>query len=158
MAKSGPKTRPVRDRIMASVVVDVDTGCWNWQKSRNELGYGRIGIGSRTDGTRGVGHAHRVSYETFVGPIPEGLHIDHLCRNPSCVNPEHLEPVTVWVNVIERGQGPVARQSRQTHCKRGHPFDEENTYHNRGKRYCRACVRNANRERYQRQKALTAEG
>ena len=83
--------------------------------------------------------AHRVSYQLVVGEIPEGLTLDHLCRNPSCVNPDHLEPVTTKENIL-RGVSKIAQQARQTHCKRGHPFDEENTMIVRGSaRQCRAC-------------------
>jgi hypothetical protein len=83
--------------------------------------------------------AHRVSYERYVGPIPEGAHLDHLCRNRACVNPEHLEPVSVQTNIL-RGVSPSAVNAAKTECLRGHPFDDENTYVcPAGKRRCRAC-------------------
>lgn len=89
----------------------------------------------------GSKRAHRVSYETFVGPIPAGLTLDHLCRNTLCINPAHLEPVTIKENVL-RGDGPTARNARKTHCDRGHAFDETNTGPNaNGGRSCRACKR-----------------
>jgi HNH endonuclease len=87
--------------------------------------------------------AHRVSYEQFVGPIPSGLEIDHLCRNRSCTNPEHLEAVSHAVN-MSRSAAAVA-----TSCRSGHEYTEANTIHQtigNGKRRCRACF-NARRRR-----------
>jgi len=136
--KYGRTPIPVRERILANIVV-TESGCWEWQNFRDN-GYGRIWVGSRTDGSRRLTSSHRVAYEEFVGPIPDGMVIDHLCRNPPCCNPEHLEPVTQQVNVAVRGRGPVARQLRQTHCKRDHEFTPENTYMNKGKRYCVECM------------------
>ncbi len=90
--------------------------------------------------------AHRFAYELLVGPIPDGLVIDHLCRVRHCVNPAHMEPVTRWENTL-RGGSFSAVAARQTHCVNGHPFDEENTHvDRRGFRRCRAC----NRERLRR--------
>jgi hypothetical protein len=136
----GRKPRPISERIAESIAVDAGSGCWVWQKAVSADGYGRISVGSRADGTRANGYAHRVSYELTRGPIPNGLHLDHLCRNPPCVNPDHLEPVSTRENTIARGVGPVAQQSRQTHCKRGHEFTDANTYRNGGKRFCRQCM------------------
>lgn len=81
---------------------------------------------------------HRIAYELAVGPIPVGLVIDHLCRNHSCINPEHLEPVTNVENVM-RGESAWARNARKTHCKRGHEFTDENTIRRNGTRSCRQC-------------------
>lgn len=128
---------PVGERIRASVTID-ERGCWVWQKSTLAGGYGQIWVGSRTDGTRRRQVAHRASYEAFVGPVPDGLFLDHLCRNRACVNPDHLEPVSTQTN-IRRGVAPPAINAAKTHCKRGHEFTLENTYMNQGKRYCRQC-------------------
>ncbi len=122
------------DVILSRGVRDPETECWEWAGTRFR-GYGMIGV-------RGLENrrAHRVSYETFVGPIPDGLTIDHLCRNRGCVNPAHLEPVTNKVNVL-RGVGPTAVNARKTHCCRGHEFTPENTLLSSGRRYCRACIK-----------------
>jgi hypothetical protein len=91
--------------------------------------------------------AHRFSYEAYVGPIGAGLHIDHLCRVRSCVNPKHLEPVTQRVNTL-RGEGRAALQLRVTHCPRGHEYTPDNIYLWRGHRACRTCVLARGRRRY----------
>lgn len=106
--------------------------CWEFQ------GYRRTGYGSFHANGRTV-TAHRFSHSLAGGTIPDGMELDHLCRNPPCVNPAHLEVVTPQTNVL-RGTSPIADQSKRTHCPKGHPYDEANTYHARGRRYCRACL------------------
>ena len=109
--------------------------CWLWTGSKDTPGYGRVQIDKKQV------CAHRMAYELCVGPIPDGLELDHLCRVPLCVNPEHLEPVTRRENLL-RGNTVPARRAAQTHCLRGHAFDEANTYVDaRGRRGCRACGR-----------------
>lgn len=110
-----------------------ENGCWIWGATVDKTtGYGQITIDYK------VYKAHRVSYEAFVGPIPKGLHIDHLCRVRSCVNPAHLEPVTPLVNVR---RSPIAHGS-ETHCPQRHAYSPENTYVSpEGRRACRTCRR-----------------
>ena len=114
-----------------------DDGHWEWTANKDRAGYGLFWH----DGER---RAHRWAYEYFVGPIPQDLVIDHLCRNTSCVNPNHLEPVTNKENVL-RGEGFAARNAKLTHCPQGHPYDEKNTRWKRvdsvnaQHRQCRQC-------------------
>lgn len=129
------------ERFEGSYLVAAD-GCWEWQRIRNVWGYGRFNVG----GTESL--AHRFSYELHIGPIPDGLVLDHLCRNPCCVNPSHLEPVTTAENLR---RGDVARSAfskpLRAHCPQGHPYDEHNTYWRPdGGRDCRECMRRRSRE------------
>jgi len=122
-------------------VQETITGCWEWTASRDRKGYGLFRLGIRKAGTRRLVQAHRFAYRVFVGPIPAGTVLDHLCRNPSCVNPTHLEPVTAAEN-NRRGNSPTATNARKTHCPRGHEYNAENTYTDpRGGRHCRICDR-----------------
>jgi hypothetical protein len=98
--------------------------CWEWQAGRDSSGYGSF-FTEEVDGKRITVGAHRWAYQHVVGPIPEGLHIDHLCRNRKCVNPCHMEAVTNKVNAL-RGQSFAAKNSRKTHCPSGHEYTEEN--------------------------------
>jgi hypothetical protein len=112
--------------------------CWEWDGARMPNGYGKWTFSKETGKSR---LAHRIAYELFVGPIPAGLQIDHLCRNRGCVNPAHLEAVPGVVN-NRRGNSLSAQRRRQTHCKRGHLFDHKNTYLKPGTDYriCRRCM------------------
>lgn len=132
-------------------VVDDATGCWVWVKTiKSDTGYGVLRIDNQTH------YAHRLYYERNVGPIPDGLVIDHLCRRRSCVNPDHMEPVTSGENVL-RGESAAARSARKTHCKHGHPLSGENLYAYKGKRHCRECQRKRDRAVEERRKAARIE-
>lgn len=114
-----------------------ETGCWEWSgaKGGGKLLYGQ----SSLDGKGQL--AHRVSYQLFVGPIPDGLDLDHTCRNTLCVNPAHLEPKTHRQNVLV-GNTVAARNAAVTHCPRGHAYDERNTrIQPKGGRACKECGR-----------------
>lgn len=115
------------------------TPCWISNRAKNGGGYTKIGIDGRTEMT------HRAAYTAFVGPIPAGLVIDHLCRERTCCNPEHLEAVTHRENLV-RGETLTSREVAQTACKHGHPFTPENTYQrpDRPGRLCRTCRSEAN--------------
>lgn len=115
------------ERFHASYSV-AENGCWVWQRPLHSSGYAMFSVDSYPH------WAHRVSYELMVGPIPSGLELDHLCRNPPCVNPAHLEPVTHLENV-RRGA-----TAQKTHCKNGHEFTAENTYHRPDNPTHRACL------------------
>lgn len=122
--------RAAIDRFWASV--DRSGGaasCWTWLGKVSPAGYGRGGrfVGERVP--------HRAAYRLLVGPIPDGLTIDHLCRNTRCVNPAHLEPVTLAENIRRAA-------ATKTHCPSGHPYDDANTYRTRSNhRACRTCHR-----------------
>jgi HNH endonuclease len=119
--------------ILTRVNIDPRTICWEWQRARQGDGYGHISVAKR------LVRAHRLSYEIFRGPIPDGLTLDHLCRNRACVNPHHLEPVTCRENIL-RGESPFALRARKTHCPLGHEYTPANTYvSKRGGRDCRLC-------------------
>jgi hypothetical protein len=98
-----------------------NNGCWVWTGTIANNGYGKVTVDYKTL------PAHRYFYEQLKCEIPYGLHIDHLCRNRRCVNPDHLEPVTCREN-SRRGNGVAGTNARKTHCKNGHEFTEENTY------------------------------
>lgn len=116
-----------------------DAPCWEWPGSKVS-GYGTINADGETQ------RAHRVVYEAVVGPIPDGLVLDHLCRNRCCVNPAHLEPVSFAENVL-RGESPPAINARKTACDNGHEFTPENTRIYKGYRICRICARDTTRRR-----------
>lgn len=144
---TGPRAIPEPDRFWPKV--DASGVCWEWAGA-TVRGYGRFGRGPEYGNA--VVQAHRWAWEHLVGPIPEDLVLDHLCRNTVCVNPDHLEPVTIGDNV-RRGR---SAKREQTHCKQGHPFTEENTYRrSEGGRKCRTCNSEAGK-RFRRRNAGVA--
>lgn len=124
----GIRVSPPEQRFWIKVRKDAQSGCWLWIAALDRLGYGSF---KRTK-------AHRWAYEHFVGPIPAGRELDHLCRNRSCVNPDHLEPVTHAENMA-RGANAV-----KTHCPAGHGYEQTaRIWH--GRRHCRLCNNAASR-------------
>jgi hypothetical protein len=159
--------RPLKDRFNEKWVLDIETGCWLWIGAKDNNNYGMIGSGGRLKWGGGSGvliRAHRVAYELYREPIPEGFQIDHLCRVPACVNPWHLEPVTQKEN-IKKGNVSLSnslRHKSKKYCKRGHKYTKANTYVQIRKyksgiiskmRSCLICRRNEAKE-YRRRKKL----
>jgi len=134
----------------AKVTLPDETGCMNWTGSRKGNGYGEVSLKPA-----GKFLVHRVAYTIANGPIPPGLVIDHLCRNPQCVNPEHLEAVTNRENTL-RGAAMQngAHNAAKTHCPQGHEYAGENLYVHNGHRSCVECKRERVRA-YRRRKGLT---
>lgn len=127
-----------RDDKFMGYVSKQTNGCWDWCGTISKKGYGVF-----WNGTKLVA-AHRYSYEKVKCKIPDGLQIDHLCRNRRCVNPDHLEVVTLQENVARGMVSDFARdkQVSKTHCKHGHPYNGKNTYirPDRGTRECKRCL------------------
>lgn len=127
--------RKTDEQFWEMAVRDPVTDCLVWQGASTTGGYGHVRYGAR------MRNAHIVAYLLVRGFIPAGLQIDHLCRTRKCIEPRHLEAVTQRENIF-RGTSNQAKNHRKTHCKHGHPFDEENTYRAKsGFRVCRTCAR-----------------
>lgn len=142
------KKSTVEERFWAKI--DAQGDCWEWAGYRNPDGYGRF-----NPSRRATVNAHRYAYELLVGPIPDGLVADHLCRNRGCVNPDHLELVTNRRNVL-RGYGSSAMYARQMECVNGHAYSLANTYFtDAGSRVCRECKK-LNQRRYVARKRAAA--
>ena len=129
-------TPPNTDAIVAfklSTRSRQDGECIVWTGGKNKEGYGLIRLGDKREMT------HRAAYILQVGQIPKDKVIDHLCRNPSCINVEHMELVCEKENIL-RGRSPSAINHNKTHCVHGHEFNESNTWESvKGKRHCREC-------------------
>ena len=134
--KTGTKPIPTEQRFWRHTKQVGD--CLEWQAQRLPSGYG---VFNKSGANRKLWKkvlAHRFAYELTFGKIPDGLTIDHLCRNVSCVNPYHLEVITMRENIL-RGNGLSAIAARRETCVNGHPYTPENTYYYRGWRNCRIC-------------------
>lgn len=158
-----PRTGTLEERFLSRT--DRTGECWLWTATRRRNGYGIFSQGRR----KTLIYAHRWSYAHFVGPIPDGLEIDHTCHDPAvcklgsdcphrrCVNPAHLRAVTHRENCLVSGAAEATSKAHRakTHCPQGHPYDEENTawYWNRcyWNRTCRECKRKRTREYMRRQ-------
>ena len=126
-------------------VQERSSGCWEWTGSRNpDSGYGRFYYAGK------LGYAHRWSYEHFVGPIPGGATVDHICRNHPCVNPEHLDAVSQLENNRRGADRPSERGQVTETCVRGHLKSPENVYRHGTRYHCMTCRRDEARERYRR--------
>jgi len=143
-APMGPKPKPPIDRWLPKVIKTNDHECWIWiGASDKTTGYGKFLFDGQTR------PAHRFGYIYYRGPIPNGLVLDHRCRNRICVNPWHLEPETIGSNfmlgdISHRG----AWQRARTHCPAGHPLSGENLWVNKhGGRHCKTCNRENMRKR-----------
>lgn len=138
--RTGPIAKPREQRFAEKIAIR-DSGCIEWVGGKTLGGYGAFTVetGHRSS-VKAM--AHRWAYENYVGPIPEGYDIDHLCRNRACVNPDHLEPVTRAENVRRAA-------ALKTECPAGHPYTDENTYVRPGtaQRTCRTCARERDRGR-----------
>ena len=130
---------PSSDRFWAKV--DRSGECWVWNGARDKRGYGRVGI--KEQGISKTFLAHRVAF-LYENVVPEGFELDHLCRNPSCVRPAHLEVVTHTENVGRGFAGVLNNHmTRRTECVNGHPLSGDNLYRRRGSgvRECKECRR-----------------
>jgi len=128
------------------------TGCWIWEGSLDQDGYGRFMLDGRNR------RAHVLTWEAEYGPVPDGKQLDHLCRVRRCVRPSHLEPVTRRENIL-RGEGQSAVNARKTHCIHGHALTPGNLVLSnlrQGKRRCRTCKMDEQRRRRQSRRSRSA--
>lgn len=134
--------RPIVERLLVKRTIDPVTGCWIWLGSTNSAGYGTISWQGRRQSV------HRVAFMVFIGPIPDGLHVDHVydlgCRSSACFNPGHLEAVTV----AENNRRSLAHRARKSHCDHGHVLTDNGVYISGGTRQCRECKLDGQRIAY----------
>ncbi len=149
-------------RLRSKIDVRGPDDCWPWLDSTRD-GYGRFRLRGKKV------QAHRLAYVLLVGPVPDGLLLDHTCHNTDetcnlgsecphrrCCNPAHLEPVTHRMNTL-RGHSVTARHAVKTHCPQGHPYSGENLIIYRGRRYCRVC-QDAHKRQHRMRKAAGDDG
>jgi hypothetical protein len=165
--RHGDSDKRLRERIEGTAEerfwpkVDKTDTCWLWTARKTRQGYGEFAVGIAPDGTKLRMYAHRWAYEQHVGPMPEGLELDHLCKQRACVRPDHLEAVTHAENV-RRGDAPAvagAHERAKTHCPKGHPYSGDNLIIARnGGRLCRTCRRASSLRWYYQQRKKRANG
>lgn len=134
----GDSRATITDRLVTHSVVDDETGCWNWEGPSTEAGYGRVIVNGVYEPT------HRVSYALYIYAVPDSLHLDHICENKKCINPDHVEPVTSARNrnlSAKFNLRPTGVYRRKDYCKHGHPWSAANTYVSpkSGARSCITC-------------------
>jgi hypothetical protein len=135
------------ERLKKKVQYDDATQCWNWTGLLNKDGYGQSGYSLGNSKWKSC-TAYKLAYRLLVGEVPQGLQLDHTCRNRLCINPDHLEPVTGKVNT-NRGRRSNAEK---THCKHGHEYTDANTgYHDGNRRYCLECAKQRMRTKHVRE-------
>lgn len=140
----GRVARVLSQHFEENVMCEVNSGCWLWIGSVDDNGYGMCY--ANVEGVI-LRRAHQVAYHLYRGIVAESLEIDHLCRTPSCCNPNHLEAVPHAVNIRRSPTAAPALRARQTHCKRGHPLSGENLQMLKNGRRCRTC-KNATNQVY----------
>jgi hypothetical protein len=143
----------IRKRFERGYMPVTESGCWIWIRRTDR--YGTIFHNGKSR------KAHRVAYELYRGPIPNGMSIDHLCRVTCCVNPDHLEAIPLRENIL-RGSNPPATNHKKTHCKRGHFLSGNNLYVKpAGERVCKTCRRLTRSKKWKEmhaQRALSTRG
>lgn len=157
-----PRTPDQMAAVIQARSAEMSSGCREWRGRVINSGYGRLTW--KRDGLPIERGAHRIAYILAVGEIPDGMQIDHLCRNRICVNPEHLEVVTARENIMRAPHSLAAQNHKKTHCPQGHPYSAENTtiYLRDGRfpgRLCKTCQRSAasrNRARRTRENGAAA--
>lgn len=144
-----PTDAVLAGRLFPKIAENSVTGCWEWSGAKqSRTSHGMFGYNAL--GRNVTRYVHTWMWEFLVGPVPDGLVLDHLCRVTHCCNPAHLEPVPVGMNTL-RGDGPTAVNARKTHCKRGHALAGQNLIVRPGKsgpqRQCRECANMTRRRR-----------
>ncbi len=147
----------ISDHPLDYVSPEPNTGCWLWMAACDPKGYGLLSVRGADGKLHGKG-AHRFIYELLRGPVPNDLHLDHLCRTPTCVNPDHLEPVTPAENTRRSPIAQGAINGRKTHCVRGHSLDDDSNvlrpHGKKDRRVCRPCHMERVHASRQRQRAV----